>query len=717
MAFRGPKTLPPNTPSTSGQAVVLVSVMIASFLLFFGFVINTGILITAKISLQTAADTAAYSGAAVQARQMSAISWLNTDLRQQFKKFLFRYTYVTSLAKGDLFTTGKLGNGPVAQFLLRRVGNNAQPEISIGAPEICIPIPSARGNALKNSNTCQTADIASTASKAPERPIFLQGSVLIQSALDAIQRLENLQQELCTAEGALNDLISHAWLYRTDTSAQALDLLLNKVPTYNALPLQEKTAVNGFLSGISAGLGLVPRNSITEARIQTLQSFIETPSQTDMDADRIFTLKSARGAERFERTVLAFESAAANLNENIFQQNELKLTEIMGDPKLPLETVRVDFDVLIRRIDRGTRNTSSPETSYCKAQLVPFPVKAVPVAIRRSQLTQIAYAVKLSAPVKLFFLPGQVELQAVAAAHPFGSRIGPQEVKPADFRRQFEPGNRDILAIHPTTSQPVCTGNDPCFIPKLPVVPGAANQEISTLHPAFIRNLFRNGRDPQNTQFADVVHGQNIFKLPYTSEIGRFNFLPAPKTDPEFPLMGAETVPYTTKGEPNIFRVYAPIIPDQGGDPATLVASRIRANFPQTQVGIDPIFKINFREFGDSIAAGIGTYIGKIQTPGTDSENGESVSFAAIELPLAGANPNLPPSPKNVYTIPSPDPALWVTDPSKLMTSWAPNHGIMGGGQRGFKGRFGYSVKLIGIQRLRSMGITIADDTLDTVKH
>src|SRR3954447_2975848 len=78
------------TKSEKGQISVMIGVMMMTFILFFAFVVNTGMLVNAKINLQNAADLAAYAGAAVQARQLTQISYLNYEMRRQWKKFLFR---------------------------------------------------------------------------------------------------------------------------------------------------------------------------------------------------------------------------------------------------------------------------------------------------------------------------------------------------------------------------------------------------------------------------------------------------------------------------------------------------------------------------------------------------------------------------------------------------------------------------------------------------
>ncbi|MEO7165378.1 MAG: Tad domain-containing protein, partial [Bdellovibrionia bacterium] len=94
-----------------GQISVMIGVMMATFIFFFAFVINTGMLVNAKINLQNAADLAAYTGASVQARQLTNISYLNYEMRRQWKKFLYRL-YVLGNHGYQSFPYGG-GSGPM----------------------------------------------------------------------------------------------------------------------------------------------------------------------------------------------------------------------------------------------------------------------------------------------------------------------------------------------------------------------------------------------------------------------------------------------------------------------------------------------------------------------------------------------------------------------------------------------------------------------------
>src|SRR5690349_18971356 len=74
-----------------GQISVLIVLSLLPLFTLIAFVVNVGMLVHTKISLQNAADLAAYAGAATQARQLTHIAHLNYQMRQAYKKFIFRY--------------------------------------------------------------------------------------------------------------------------------------------------------------------------------------------------------------------------------------------------------------------------------------------------------------------------------------------------------------------------------------------------------------------------------------------------------------------------------------------------------------------------------------------------------------------------------------------------------------------------------------------------
>src|SRR6476659_7270993 len=116
----------------SGQASIMIGMIVLTFILFFAFVINTGMLVNAKINLQNAADLAAYAGAAVQARQLTQISYLNYEMRRQWKKFLFRIYVIGNMAQDGFPRT------PGARGKMTYVPNNNTPAVDYGVPTTCV---------------------------------------------------------------------------------------------------------------------------------------------------------------------------------------------------------------------------------------------------------------------------------------------------------------------------------------------------------------------------------------------------------------------------------------------------------------------------------------------------------------------------------------------------------------------------------------------------
>ena len=61
--------------NTRGQVAIFALLMFSMIFMFFGMAINIGMLVHHKINLQNAADLAALSAAAEQARILNMIGW------------------------------------------------------------------------------------------------------------------------------------------------------------------------------------------------------------------------------------------------------------------------------------------------------------------------------------------------------------------------------------------------------------------------------------------------------------------------------------------------------------------------------------------------------------------------------------------------------------------------------------------------------------------
>src|SRR5205814_552978 len=90
--------------NSRGQISLMIGLMILTLLILVRFVVSIGLLVNAKINLQNAADMAAYAGAAVQARTLNHIGFLNFEMRREFKKFLFRQYVLGGMAQRSTTT-------------------------------------------------------------------------------------------------------------------------------------------------------------------------------------------------------------------------------------------------------------------------------------------------------------------------------------------------------------------------------------------------------------------------------------------------------------------------------------------------------------------------------------------------------------------------------------------------------------------------------------
>jgi len=89
-----------------GQVAILFALVFTFLFVLFAFVVDFGHLVNNKINLQIAADSAAYAGAAWQARALNKIAALNYRLRQDLKEFAMR-VHVTHLRHNRNYPRGR----------------------------------------------------------------------------------------------------------------------------------------------------------------------------------------------------------------------------------------------------------------------------------------------------------------------------------------------------------------------------------------------------------------------------------------------------------------------------------------------------------------------------------------------------------------------------------------------------------------------------------
>ncbi len=393
----------------------MIGLMMMTFLLFFAFVINTGMLVNAKINLQNAADLAAYAGAAEQARLLNSISFLNYEMRRQYKKFLFRYYVFGNLAQKQF----PRGGGDETPMLWSPDGT-----LMYNVPVVCIV-------SNQNDNYCQMSKL--TKITIPPQTLLDNINETLRGQLTEIERI---RQDHCGSISRTNTNLLIRWLYNTD-------------PTLEVLPQNiasdEQKRIFALTKGISYGLGLIPQELLLRLRIKTLEDYINARQEESVTLERAENLKNSVDPASKERTINAFFSAYQTLGEHTFIDDSIVMDEILpnaGDQAnlIRLSDIQAKFDTYSIELELGPGQAQS-NAKDCNPLLTPVPVKTpVVLGVFKDRKVLTYYAIRLKAKARILFSPwGTMELKAYSAAQPFGSRIGPEHNESAFLRTAAPP--------------------------------------------------------------------------------------------------------------------------------------------------------------------------------------------------------------------------------------------------------------------------------------
>ncbi len=678
-----------------GQAAILLAIMVSSFLMFFMFAVNTGLLINAKISVQTAADAAAYAGAAVQARQMNAISYLNYDMRRQFKKFMFRYAYQSSLGNPRFPGTGS----PDAEYDFPKLdfsGGAAGVLLPLKVPVVCVPISAAVG---QSSDSCLSVNYRNTAYDVNAATNMINSlNSTMQAYLNGASAIAAVANELCAGRSGVNTFAAISWLFRGDLEETSVDQMLQDT-TQSTLSNQDRAKLKTQLSPLTRGLGLYPRNVLNLMRIETLKDFINEKA-VSVDWDGMKALENKSGADAHERTILAYKSALGNLNSSVFDAEKTQLEELQPSKMLELEEIKASFKVYVQAMIPITANPTVNDPTSCRSFIYKINANDAPVGVKLASTgnKNVHYAVRLRTYVKprgLLFMQGsgELELDAMAAAKPFGSRIGPKGLQVSDFIVT----KSNLPSVN---GSPICTTD--CNSPNLSL---GNTTNFYTL--GFLKDMhtLAGGNTPSTTGILDA---QSHALAPNPGEVGLYNIIPPPPAangsqDP----MDFEFIPFSdqnsTRSTTQVYRFYAPVFPKGGASIAQKVDQFLQSIFPNVSVSNDPV-GLNLSDLRNKLKTSLVNYIGgtALSTGGNYSENGETETFAALELPI-----------QNV-TQPKP---YMVTTAKEVRTSWSPDHHKVSSYDVKFTPRFGYSVKLVSFRDLMRQGLTTDDPDVEKMSH
>lgn len=648
--------------NSKGQATIFVAMMMVVFLSFFSFVVNTGLLVNAKINLQNAADLAAYAGAAVQARQLNQASYLNYEMRRAYKKFLFRYYVMGNMAQRTHPNTST-GDG------LRLWSPDGS--VNFGIPAVCMIF-----NETNNFCFLQGLPPIPQVNSNP-----LDG---ISEALKAqLEQLERIRKQNCVAIGNTNKRVLLYWLYNTDPNLEVIESELTAAAQSAPSP-ENDNAVKTLqtIRGLASGLGLFPKEVLLLQRLKTLEFYLNSPSQENFDLAQANDLMSgAADVARYERPIQAFFSAFNTLGQYSFLDQSIRLTELLpsgtdGSNLAQFTPIRTNFESYFIDYPNVDPNTTSSQD--CRPQPTAMPVRNLPIGVKKDLSVLTYYAIRLEAKTRLPFSPfGEITLQAYSAAQPFGSRMGPQ-IEITD----------DSPPFVNTSAGPQGLGN--FGIPNLPVTStdnlARGWNQTSVISGMF--DLFRDAGGQVNRvigpeQMEEVYHSA---AAPNPSERAKYNIINDLESTP--PDSGSELTgdPFVKNfGEKETHVFWAPLGSSEQftEDPNQEVIEAIQTNFQ----GGSP------QELA-ALSTGMQSYLGRLRNCQGNTEDGECFQVAVLRNPFKTKGTSAPSRP---IQLPS---EIYMSSPNDIKTSW---NDLTSEEYKG-RGRTGYSVKFVSFDTLLSPG-------------
>jgi hypothetical protein len=571
---------------------------------------------------------------------------------------------------------------------------------------VCIPVV-----ANVNDDQCVKLNVRNTSKDLKDRIgsfATAAGGSILSTLIQQVETLQGTQQAACAGQAGINLATMLAWLFRGNTDDGTIDKMITLATGTGA----SVTTLKETLKGLTKGLGLYPRNILNLMRIETLESFLnEEPKTVNLD-DVSAMEKNTNTAEARERTILAYKSALSNLNTTIFNPEELVLEELHSGQLIRLEPVTTDVDVFIQST-KATASPPSPNT-ICDSFVYNFPVRNVPVGVRINPIQgkKVVYAVRVRAKIRprgLLFLPGSdsLELEAMAGAKPFGSRIGPMDLKGTDFLK--DGGPTDLGAVK-VSGEHICKPAEAvdhnCNVPNLQMFGAAGSGIGSFFDSAFLSEMREIIGKPASTE--KIIRAQYHAMAPNPAEVGHYNILPPPKAKaPGEPPSGTASdfistydgreKPVGSDFVPPAYRFYAPIYrADSSVDINTYIDKFLKASLPDV---LPNEYGLSGEQVRMQTADALRNYIKNPLQTGKDSELRETETFAALELPMAWLE-----SPKKGN--------FWLQSADDVLSSWGPGMDLAG-----YRPRFGYSVRFVALRDLASQGVAPQDSVLDSISH
>ena len=427
------------THNERGQLSIFFGTTMIVVIGLIAFIINIGYFVKAKINLQNAVDAAAYSGASVQARQLTNIAYLNWEMRNVYKEWMFKY-YVL----GNLNTDAIQGSSTSqADFKMKTIGGGYTSAGSdqYNVPSICIDF----------SNTGDVGICRNY--KIPGLPRFeaynVQGMTQTTNAI--IDAIVAEKAEDCSKRTALNYSTATLWAFNIAPKDGTSTSLTNDAPAIatdrqGAFPAAFELALR--MRNLEAQVNKAPytggvcyqkgsfNNSFCKDTLEQVTSSRavanERINKAFLSAWRNLGGSAPNDLLKASFTLKEISPTIPNLGDNFSLSNSMIPADNPARQKRYLDLKLITLNLApfyTSFITKPNADGTVPQEAECAATKIGLPVPGYPLGFVKNPNVLTYYAVKGEANFIGLFNPFKfdegIKLTAVAAAKPFGGRVGP----------------------------------------------------------------------------------------------------------------------------------------------------------------------------------------------------------------------------------------------------------------------------------------------------
>lgn len=444
----------PLVRNQKGQVSIFLALLLIIIFSLVAFVTNVGLFVKAKINLQNAVDSAAWSGAAVQARQLSNIAYLNWEMRNTFKEWMFKY-YVMGTISNERTHTANVDSygGDAVDWRLKRFDPTSSTDQGdrYNFPTTCIHFGSS-------NNICNVYQI-------PGLPRFKVAglpnvSEQFEAAVNSFveQKAKNcsdrtsynfaaaMNYAYSTRKQSLTDVPivaayrTGAWMEATELALRMrnLEMIVNRPPTGSICAQGCETSATE-LNSVNGSYGYAINERPLKAFIAAQKSLgggiyktLSTPQEYDLLAPA-FKLT--------ELSPKAYEAETGSLSNFLIPTDAVFSNlgqEIAVTKKHYVDLVPMIFNYVTFFTTFGPRTGDSGEIldeisgtameAACASTKTALPVPGYIMGFYKNPDVLTYYAVKGETKYMGLLNPFDTDgitLSAYAAAKPYGGRIGP----------------------------------------------------------------------------------------------------------------------------------------------------------------------------------------------------------------------------------------------------------------------------------------------------